>query len=132
MKTPLEYVASAVRAVGANVRSGRALARALAEFGMPPYRAQPPTGYADEAVAWVNTGALLARMNLAVALVGSNLRGIRVNPRRRPGTVALDDYMLNVVLQGDVSESTRDPLGRAATPEQRVALLLGAPEFQRR
>ncbi|MCH7750267.1 MAG: DUF1800 domain-containing protein [Acidobacteria bacterium] len=132
VKTPLEYVASAARAVGANVRSGRALARALRELGMPPYACQPPTGYADEAAAWVNTGALLARMNLAVALVGGDLRGIRVNPHRRAGTVGLDDYVLDVVLQGDVSESTRDPLRRAATPEQRIALMLGAPEFQRR
>ena len=131
VKTPLEYVASAARAVGADVRSGRALARALRELGMPPYACQPPTGYADKA-AWVNTGALLARMNLAVALVGGDLRGIRVNPRRMAGTVALDGYMLDVVLQGDMSESTRGPLRRAATPEQRIALMLGAPEFQRR
>ena len=63
--------------VGANVRGGRALARALTELGMPAYASQPPTGYADEAVAWVNTGALLARMNLAAALVAGDLGGIR-------------------------------------------------------
>ena len=134
VKTPLEYVASAARAVGANVRNGRALARALRELGMPAYACQPPTGYADEAVAWVNAGALLARMNLAVALVGGDLRGIRVDPRRSAGPVArdLDAYLLDTVLQGDVAESTRTALRRATTPEQRVALMLGAPEFQRR
>ena len=97
---------------------------------MPPYASQPPTGYADEAAAWVNTGALLARMNLAVALVGGDLRWVRNNLRRRAGE--LDGYLLDTLLQGDVSESTRDPLRRAATPEQRIVLMLGAPEFQRR
>ena len=132
VKTPLEYAASAARAVGADVRRGGGLARALTELGMPLYACQPPTGYADEAAAWVNTGALLTRMNLAVALASGELPGVRVDPRRRVGAVALDAYLRDTLLQDDVSESTRSPLRRAATPEQRLALTLGAPEFQRR
>src|SRR5262249_41170356 len=79
IKTPHELVISAVRAVDAKVQpvgaetgrlSGGAatLARQVATLGEPLYEAQAPTGYPDGALAWVNTGALLARMNFAMAL----------------------------------------------------------------
>jgi uncharacterized protein (DUF1800 family) len=69
VKTPLEFVASAMRATGAVVNNPQPLVAALANLGMPLYGAQPPTGYSMTADAWVNTGALLARMNLAVQLI---------------------------------------------------------------
>jgi uncharacterized protein (DUF1800 family) len=118
VKTPLEFVASAVRAAGIDLRHGMAAVQALRELGMPPYMCEPPTGYADEAAAWVNTGALLNRMNVAVALT----RGVR--------TSAGD--IVERVMAGDLSESTRSTIGRADTPARAVALLLGSPEFQKR
>ena len=69
VKTPFEFVASAMRATGALVNNPQPLVAALANLGMPLYGAQPPTGYSMTADAWVNTGALLARMNLAVQLI---------------------------------------------------------------
>jgi uncharacterized protein (DUF1800 family) len=83
VKTPLEFVASAVRATGATIGNAQPLVAAMANLGMPLYGAQPPTGYSMTADAWVNTGALLARMNLAVQLIagtapivpGQNIRG---------------------------------------------------------
>jgi uncharacterized protein (DUF1800 family) len=69
-KTPLEYVISAVRATNANVVNAQPIIQALQQMGMPLYGAQPPTGYSMTADAWVNTGALLARMNFATLLVG--------------------------------------------------------------
>ena len=60
VKTPFEFVVSAVRATGTEASSGQPLAAALRDLGMPLYMCQPPTGYADRADAWVNTGALLA------------------------------------------------------------------------
>ena len=53
---------------GIDAQGGLALARASAEIGEPLYLAQPPTGYSDRAEVWVNSGALLARMNFALAL----------------------------------------------------------------
>jgi uncharacterized protein (DUF1800 family) len=67
MKTPLEFVVSAVRALDADVEP-RTLVRALQQLGMPLYQCQPPTGYKDTADAWINTGALVARMNVASRL----------------------------------------------------------------
>src|SRR3954468_8602520 len=70
VKTPLEFLASGMRATGREVRDGRQLLRALMEMGMPPYMCQPPTGYDDTADTWVSAGALVARMNIAQMIAG--------------------------------------------------------------
>ena len=81
VKTPLDFVVSALRATGADVRSALPLARDLREMGMPLYFCQPPTGYADTASTWVSAGALVSRMNFAVALGKNEIRGVRIaNP----------------------------------------------------
>ncbi len=78
VKTPLEFVVSALRATSADVQRGAGVTRTLQQLGMPLYQAQPPTGYADTADAWVNTGGLVNRMNFAVALAGNRVAGVRV------------------------------------------------------
>ena len=78
-KTPLEFVASALRTTGATVDEAMPIVRAVQQLGMPLYQCQPPTGYKDTADAWVNTGALVNRMNFALQLVGSKLPGTRVS-----------------------------------------------------
>jgi uncharacterized protein (DUF1800 family) len=76
MKTPFEFVISALRATGADVRDATPIVRALQQLGMPLYQCQPPTGYKDTADAWINTGALVDRMNFAVRLANGRLPGI--------------------------------------------------------
>jgi uncharacterized protein (DUF1800 family) len=80
VKSPFEFVVSALRAAGTEVGVGagggfagspidaRALVRELQQEGMPLYMCQPPTGYKDTADAWVNTGALVSRLNFALRL----------------------------------------------------------------
>jgi uncharacterized protein (DUF1800 family) len=68
VKTPFEFVASALRSTATDVADATQYVRALQQLGMPLYMCQPPTGYADTAEAWVNTGALVNRMNFAVRL----------------------------------------------------------------
>ena len=82
IKTPLEFVVSAVRATGAQVDNAQPLVRAMRELGMPLYLCQPPTGYRDTADAWVNTGALVGRMNFALR---PGLRPVAGHRRSRPG-----------------------------------------------
>ena len=77
-KDPLEFVASAMRATGADVRTALPLSRTLREMGMPLYFCQPPTGYDDDASSWVSAGALVSRMNFAVELSKNSIRGVRV------------------------------------------------------
>jgi uncharacterized protein (DUF1800 family) len=77
VKTPLEFVASAVRAADGEVEDGRALAQRVADMGMPLYMQQPPTGYKDSSDAWVSAGGLLARLNFAVDFTGGKIPGVR-------------------------------------------------------
>jgi uncharacterized protein (DUF1800 family) len=125
VKTPFEFVASALRATGADA-APQPLVQALRELGMPPYQCQPPTGYADRAEAWINTGALLGRMNFAVALTAG--------PRAAVGTdlSSVRDGFAEGVLAGDLSDATRATVVRASQPAQALALLVGSPEFQKR
>jgi uncharacterized protein (DUF1800 family) len=128
----------------------------VARLGEPLYEAQPPTGYPDRAESWVNTGALLARMNFALGLAHNRLRGTRVDlagavagaDRGQPAQVL--DRLLVAVLHGEASPETRAVLAAEldspeitrVTPYDRVAkdtdveklaaLVLGSPEFQRR
>jgi uncharacterized protein (DUF1800 family) len=156
VKTPLEFVISAARATNAMVANAQPMAQALRmELGMPLYGCQPPTGYSNTADAWVNTGALLSRMNFALQLVGgqgaqapraargqgaglrappNQARGLRADVRALASdtTDASRDRVLNTLLAGDVSDGTKQTLVKATTPEQLVALALGSPEFQRR
>ena len=107
--------------------------QALRELGMPLYGCQPPTGYADRADAWVNTGALLNRMNFAVALTEGNaarrrMRACAWPTRRRRGTRLIE----TALARRSLATSTRATVAKATTAPQAVALVLGSPEFQRR
>ena len=82
VKTPFEFVVSAVRASGAEVDDARGLAGRVASMGMPLYQQQPPTGYKDTADAWVSTSGLLARLNLALDLAAGKVRGVATDPSR--------------------------------------------------
>ncbi len=135
VKTPLEFVASAVRVLGADIAMGGALGQQLQTMGMPPYFSQPPTGYSDRADAWTNAGALVQRMNLAVALTAGRMRGVG-----RPSlpVVIGDDAdssaqsMARALLFREPSPSTLQVVARARTAPEMAALLLGSPEFQRK
>ena len=134
VKTPLEFVASAVRASDAAVNNVQPLVQALCTLGMPLYGAQPPTGWGDTAMDWVNTGALLNRLNFAIQLAGNQLRGIRLDVRSlAPDTSETTrTQLVTKLVFGDISSITRDTLARAESPQHLVALTLGSPEFQKR
>jgi uncharacterized protein (DUF1800 family) len=117
MKTPLEFVASAVRATGANVDDAFPLARQIANLGMPLYSAQPPTGYSMKADTWVSSSALLGRMNFALGMTSGKIRGVRMDavqlaggpPPPADATMALSALEAKL-LAGDVSKQTHDSI----------------------
>jgi uncharacterized protein (DUF1800 family) len=121
VKTPFEFVVSAVRATGSDVIEAAPLVQAVRQLGMPLYMCQPPTGYADRAEAWVNTGALLNRMNFALQLVSGRMRAVRMGGAD-----------VGASLGGDISAATAATIAKATEPAQVAALTLGSPEFQRR
>jgi uncharacterized protein (DUF1800 family) len=79
LKSPLEVVASAVRAVTGEVDYAFPLANQVAELGEPLYRKQEPTGYSNSSKEWLNSGGLLARMNFALQLADNKIPGVRVD-----------------------------------------------------
>jgi uncharacterized protein (DUF1800 family) len=132
VKTPFEFVVSALRATDADVREPFPLERTLQQLGMPLYFCQPPTGYKDTADAWVNTGALIGRMNFAVALAANSYRGVVLGDPLPDRNESDAEIAIAVFLTDDASEATRTTIRKATSAAQVVALALGSPEFQRR
>ncbi len=136
VKTPFEFVVSAVRATGTDTSNAMPLVLAVRNLGMPLYGCQPPTGYSDKAEAWVNSGALLNRMNFAVSLTASTAerRGARRSPQdpNGAGPTVTSDALVATALAGELSETTAATVAKATTTPQALALVLGSPEFQRK
>ena len=103
MKSPLEVVASAARAVNAEIDFAFPLANQVAQLGEPLYRKQEPTGYSNNSQEWLNSAGLMARMNFALQLADNKVPGVKV----------------------DASKFAR--------PDDPIAgIALGSPEFQKR
>ncbi len=155
IKTPFELVVSAARALGTDVDMPQPLVGWVGRIGEPIYQCQPPTGYADKADAWVNTGALLNRLNFSLALAGNKMRGSRTDVAALLGVetssdakAALERAVL-IFLGGQAGPTTVETLEKQLDSPQVVqaklddpvkmvdlgvvaGLVLGAPEFQRR
>lgn len=102
MKSPLEMVASSVRAVDGDVDVAFVLNNQVAQMGEPLYRKQEPTGYSNSGREWINSADLLARMNFAWSLAHNRVPGVTV--------------------------ADQDTTGSS---ESKIALMLGSPEFQK-
>jgi uncharacterized protein (DUF1800 family) len=120
IKTPFELAVSAMRTLGADVEVRPALIQWVARMGEPLYGYQAPTGYPDMAEYWVNTGALLERLNFSLVLVSNRIPGARVDLSRFAGEEATSsravdqkavvEGFLHAVLQGDISQRSREVL----------------------
>jgi uncharacterized protein (DUF1800 family) len=155
IKAPFELVVSTARALGADLDTPMPLVQWTGRIGEPLYQCQPPTGYADKSDAWVNTGALLNRLNFSLALAGNKVRGSRSDVGSLLGPVADGDAKaalnraVQVLLGGQTATTTVETLekqlenpqilqAKLDDPVKRLdlgvvaGLVLGAPEFQRR
>jgi uncharacterized protein (DUF1800 family) len=155
VKTPFELVVSAARAAGSETSVPALFVQWTGRIGEPLYQYEAPTGYPDVADSWVNTGALLNRLNFSLTLAGNRLQGIRTDPAALlsgapPGDAkAALNQAVDVLLGGQVSPETRktleaslgDPQVSQASLDDPIreinrgviaGLVLGAPEFQKR
>jgi uncharacterized protein (DUF1800 family) len=155
MKTPFEFVASAARVSGADIQNALPLVGTLNRMDMPLYAMQPPTGYSMKAEAWVNSSALLNRMNFALQLASGKLPGTSLDPQALiPGPAPADSQaaltaLEHSILAGDVSSQThavmQKQLGDPQISQRKLddadkkpnygaiaGLIMGSPEFQRR
>jgi uncharacterized protein (DUF1800 family) len=155
IKTPFELVVSAARALGTDVDTPLPLVQWVGRIGEPLFQCQPPTGYSDKSETWVNTGALLNRLNFSLALAGNKMRGARsdvgsllgADPSADPKAAL--DRAVQVFLGGQAAPATVETLekqldnpqvlqAKLDDPRGQVnvgvvaGLVLGAPEFQRR
>ena len=155
VKTPFELVASTARALNADVEVTLPLVQWVGRMGEPLFQCQPPTGYSDKSEMWVNSGALLNRLNFALAFGTDHMWGAEVNLKSifgqdadtdpkaalsqatdtfldsqiAPGTEKVLDARLNDprILQAKLDDPVKH------VNEGLIAgLVLGAPEFQRR
>src|SRR6266705_2227543 len=143
VKTPFEFVVSAARAVAADPDTTPRLAQVVARLGEPLYLHVAPDGYPEREDAWVNSGALLDRMNAGVALAAGTLPGVTVSlDSLIPATGDAEQLILQVndkILDGTMTENTKDVIRRqtsdigdpVAARALAVGLAVGGPEFQR-
>src|SRR5271157_3636321 len=82
VKTPLEFVASVFRATDTNPSNPGALVGVIARMGEPLYQMQPPTGYSTTADHWMNSGALVDRLNFSLQFANSKVGGIKFDAPR--------------------------------------------------
>jgi uncharacterized protein (DUF1800 family) len=155
IKTPYELVISTARALGTDVDTPMPLVQWTGRIGEPLFECQPPTGYSDKAEAWVNTGALLNRLNYSLALAGNKVRGSHSDAATLLGLGSAAEpkdalhRAVELFLGGRAGRGTVETLekqiedpqivqAKLDDPVRRVdmgvvaGLVLGAPEFQRR
>ncbi len=143
VKSPLEFVASSVRALGGTTDGTLGLARVMVMLGEPIMMQPVPTGYGSRASDWMSSGALLARMKFATALAVGRAPGVSTRLDQlllpAPDVATLVGHVNRLVLGGHGSAHTLDAIkGQVATvrdPERArelaVALALASPDFQR-
>ena len=136
VKRPFELAVSAVRTLGADTNGGPQFHQWIARMGQPLYGFQTPNGYSDVAENWVNTGALLERMNFGLALVSNRIAGTRVDLSRFVGDMGsksvdkekLLDRFVTLIVGGEISPKTRETLLKQLSDQ--VTLPAAMPRVQ--
>jgi uncharacterized protein (DUF1800 family) len=135
LKSPFEMVASSARALDAHVIDGWALANQVGTLGEPLYRKLEPTGYSNLSSEWVNSAALLGRMNFALQLAQNHVESVKVDVSRfgnDPSEVA------KILMFRAMSPQTRAAIDKALEDKKQknpalvAALVIGSPDFQKR
>ncbi|HTB11373.1 MAG TPA: DUF1800 domain-containing protein [Bryobacteraceae bacterium] len=141
VKTPFEMIVSSVRATGAEVDFAFPLADRIAKLGQPLYRKLEPTGYSNANAEWINSAALLARMNFALDLTQNKVQGTKVDQARFKEDPA---HTARLMLFTNPTAPTRDAIDKAIadqkaknpkappSPALVAGLVIGSPDFQRR
>jgi len=137
MRSPLEYVAAAMRALNAETDGDRPVLDAIGRMGQPVFGRITPDGYADRASQWLSSGAMIVRFNFASALAANRIKGTSVSIDRLVTKIdhanknAVADKLISLTVFGDVSSGTRaalektlraEPVVPAVTPAEKVSV----------
>jgi uncharacterized protein (DUF1800 family) len=150
VKTPFEFVVSSLRATGTDLNNPGPLLGTLNKMGMALYQMVPPTGYSMTASTWMNSEALVDRMNYALALSNGQVGGTNFDAGRllalgtltsrgfpRPNPADSDSgrgqetallLLENALLNGEVSASTQKAIRRQLDDPQVAAHALDDPK----
>lgn len=130
-KTPFEFVVSSLRATDAKINKTTGTHYLLGQMGQPIYRCEDPTGYYDQAEAWLDPGVMLNRWRFALALGNNDLDGVRLADRQM-ASMSRDEMKAHLV-PGELDPQTVRAVDDAFTSGGSPAawgVLLGSPEFQ--
>jgi uncharacterized protein (DUF1800 family) len=135
IKSPLELVSSAVRALNGEVTDPAPLEQWIAEMGQPLYGKIEPTGYPNTGESWLSTARLLVRLDFASTLAAGKIPGLTFGGNRwndkDTKAIARD------ILDRDPSPQTVEALKKGdvagdVTPAFIGGLILGSPDFQKK
>lgn len=126
VKRPDELVLSTMRLLipsGSKIqkKEQKQLHGNLTVMGQKPFHAPSPKGWSDEAMEWLSGEAMLRRLRFAEQVASHYVS-------QHPDIMRLAEHSLGPVL----SKRTRMFIARAPSRKTALALLLSAPEFQRR
>jgi uncharacterized protein (DUF1800 family) len=130
IKRPFELAISAIRTLGADTNGAPQLEQWIGRMGEPLYGFQTPNGYSDTAENWVNTGALLERLNFGLALASNRIPGTRVDLKKLAGRARNGDStdktqvmnrFLSVIVAADISPKTRETLMKQLNEQVSIA-----------
>jgi uncharacterized protein (DUF1800 family) len=119
LRDPWEMLVAAYRALGLDPRPPQRPLRFLTLLGMPLWSPGGPNGFPADAAAWASPEGLKGRLQVATALA------------KLAKDAPAPPLLLERVLPG-ASAETREATLRAESRAQAYALLIMAPEFQRR
>lgn len=113
-KSPFELAISAVRSLNAEINAPYMLYTWISKMGQKMYYYQAPTGFPDKGQYWINTGALLYRMNFGLALASQKIPGVTINlaelnKNREPESAeaALKIYSSIIIPERDLDETIK-------------------------
>ena len=127
VKSPFEVVVSAMRALNAQPDSTPRTAGAIAYLGEPLFGHQAPNGYPETGDAWMNTGAILNRINFGMAVAANRIPGTSlaslpgIDTLRNAPRGTQVDAVVSLLLAGAVSPDTRAVLMKGENPLAAVA-----------
>ncbi len=121
VKSPFEVVVSAMRALGASADTTPRTAGVVALLGQPIYGHQAPNGWPETGEAWLNTGAILNRINFALAAAAGRLPGASAHTWAGDSIGRMEresqiDIVVNQLLGGHASSATREILASGHNP----------------
>ena len=135
MKSPLEMVASSLRALNADVIDTTALAQRLTELGQPLYGKLEPTGYPNTGESWASSAGLLGRVNFATALIAGQIDGVKVDAEPVGGDDIRRAFVriMGVEPSGSsVSVVEKGLEGKPPSAALLATVLIASPDFQKR